>query len=102
MDLLEKNDDLLNNIINEVKNKTNMTYRKMSKVTELDMITLYLINSKLNKIMTQSNKDFKYSLANILHEYTIFWRGQLQQKYQCDNTNKINVDSDLFIGLIIK
>ena len=79
-----------------------MIYKKMSKVTELDMITLYLIKCELNKIMTQSNKDFKYSLANILHEYTIFWRGQLQQKYQCDNTNKINVDSDLFIGLIIK
>ena len=79
-----------------------MIYKKMCKVTELDMITLYLINGKLNKIMTQSNKDFKYRLSNILHEYTIFWRGQLQQKYQCDNTNKINVDSDLFIGLIIK
>ena len=95
-------DDLINNIINETENKTNMIYKKMRKVTELDMITLYLINGKLNKIMTQSNKDFKYGLANILHEYAIFWKGQLQQKYQCDNTNKINIDSDLFIGLIIK
>ena len=51
MDLLEKMDDLINNIINEIKNKTNMIYKKMRKVTELDMITLYLINGKLNKII---------------------------------------------------
>ena len=79
-----------------------MIYKKMSKVTELDTITLCLIKSELNKIMTQSNKDLKYSLTNILYDYTIFWRGQLQQKCQCDNINKIIVDSDLFIGLIIK
>ena len=47
----------------------------MSKVTELDMITLYLIKGELNKIMTQSNKDLKYSLANILNDYTIIWWG---------------------------
>ena len=75
MDLLEKMDDLINNIINEIKNKTNMIYKKMSKVTELDIITLCLIKSELNKIMTQSNKDLKYSLTNILYDYTIFWRG---------------------------
>ena len=79
-----------------------MMFKKMSKVTELDIIILYLIKGELNKIMTQSNKDLKNSLTNILYDYTIFWRGQLQQKYQCDNTNKIIVDSDLFIGLIIK
>ena len=72
MDLLEKMDDLINNIINEIKNKTNMIYKKMSKVTELDMITLYLINGKLNKIMTQSNKDLKNSVTNILNNYAIF------------------------------
>ena len=55
-----------------------MIYKKMSKVTELDMITLYLIKCELNKIMAQSNKDLKNSLTNILNEYTIFWRGQLQ------------------------
>ena len=75
MDLLEGIYDLLNNMINEIKNKTNMIYKKMRKVTELDMITLYLINGKLNKIMTQSNKDLKYGIANILNDYTRFWRG---------------------------
>ena len=62
MDLLEKMDDLINNIINEIKNKTNMIYKKMSKVTELDMITLYLIKGELNKIMIQSNKKLKKKL----------------------------------------
>ena len=52
MDLLEKMYDSINNIITEIWNKTNMIYRKMCKVTELDMITLYLMNGKLNKIMT--------------------------------------------------
>ena len=75
MDLLEKMDELINNIINEIENKTNKNYKKMSKVTELDMITLYLIKGELNKIMTQSNKDLKYSLANILNDYTIIWWG---------------------------
>ena len=70
MDLLEGIYDLLNNMINDVKNKTNMIYKKMRKVTELDMITLYLINGKLNKIMTQSNKDLKNSLANLLSDCT--------------------------------
>ena len=65
-----------------------MIYKKMRKVTELDMVTLYLIKCELNKIMTQSNKDLNCGIANILNEYTRFWRGQLQQKYQCDNTNK--------------
>ena len=102
MDLLEGMHDSINNIIIEIKNKTNMIYKNMSKVIELDMITLYLIKGELNKIMTQSNKDFKNSLTNILNDDTIFWKGQLQQKYQCDNANKIIVDSDLFIGLVIK
>ena len=75
MDLLEKMDELINNIINEIENKTNKNYKKMSKVTELDMITLYLIKGELNKIMTQSNKDLKNSLINILNDNTIFWRG---------------------------
>ena len=75
MDLLEKMDELINNIINEIENKTNKNYKKMSKVTELDMITIYLIKGELNKIMTQSNKDLKYSLANILNDYTIIWWG---------------------------
>ena len=73
IDLLEKMYDLINNIINEITNKTNVIYKKMSKATELDMITLYLIKCKLNKIITQSNKDLKYGLANILYEYAIFW-----------------------------
>ena len=30
-----------------------MIYKKMRNVTEPDMITLYLINGKLNKIMTE-------------------------------------------------
>ena len=68
-------DELINNIINEIENKTNKIYKKMSKVTELDMITLYLIKGELNKIMTQSNKDLRYSLANILNDYTIIWWG---------------------------
>ena len=75
MDLLEKMDELINNIINEIENKTNKNYKKMSKVTELDVITLYLIKGELNKIMTQSNKDLKYILANILNDYTIIWWG---------------------------
>ena len=33
--------------------KKNMIYKKMSKVTELDMIKLYFIKGELNKIMTQ-------------------------------------------------
>ena len=102
MELLEGIYDLLNNNINEIKIKTNMIYKKMRNVTELDMITLYLMNGKLNKIMTQSNKDLKNSLLNILNDYTRFWRGQLQQKYQCDNANKMIVDSDLFIDFIIQ
>ena len=57
MDLFEAIDDLLNNMINEIKNKKNKIYKKMRKATELDMITLHLINGKLKKIMTQSNKD---------------------------------------------
>ena len=60
MAMLEKMYDLINNIINEIKNKTNMIHKKMSKASELDMIILYLIKCKLNKIITQSNKDLKY------------------------------------------
>ena len=46
-----------------------MIYKKMSKVTELDMSKLYFIKGELNKITTQSNKDLKNSFANIINDY---------------------------------
>ena len=65
-DLLEKVDKSIIDIIDEIKNETNMIYKKMCKVSKLDMDTLYLINGTLNEIMTHSKKDLIKIKADLL------------------------------------
>ena len=65
-DLLEKVDKSIIDIIDEIKNETNMIYEKMRKVSKLDMDTLYLINGTLNEIMTHSKKDLIKIKADLL------------------------------------
>ena len=64
--MLEKVDKSIIDIIDEIKNETNMIYKKMRKVSKLDMDTLYLINGTLNEIMTHSKKDLIKIKADLL------------------------------------
>ena len=47
---------VIDHIMSETKNETNMIDEKIHKVSEMDNDTLHLINDKLNEIITQSRK----------------------------------------------
>ena len=46
----------IDHVMREIKNETNMIDEKMHKVTEIDNDTLHLINDKLKEITNQSRK----------------------------------------------
>ena len=47
---------VIEQVMSEIKNKTNMIDEKIYKVSEMDNDTLHLIDDKLNEIITQSRK----------------------------------------------
>ena len=48
--------EILDQVMSEIKNETNMIDEKIYKVSEMDNDTLHLIDDKLNEIITQSRK----------------------------------------------
>ena len=47
---------VIDRVMSEIKNETNMIDEKIHKVSEMDNDTLHLIGNKLNEIVTQSRK----------------------------------------------
>ena len=47
---------VIDHVMSETKNETNMIDEKIHKVSEMDNDTLHLINDKLNEMITQSRK----------------------------------------------
>ena len=56
VELVNRMDEVIDHVMSEIKNETNMIYEKIHKVSEMDNDTLHLINDKLNEIITQSRK----------------------------------------------
>ena len=57
IDLVNKIGEVIDHVMSEIKNETNMIDEKIHKVSEMDNDTLHLINVKLNEIMNQSRKN---------------------------------------------
>ena len=51
--------EVLNRVMSEIKNETNMIDQKIYKVSEMDNDTLHWIDDKLNNIMTRSRKKLR-------------------------------------------
>ena len=56
IDLVDKIGGVIDHVMSEIKNETNMIDEKIHKVSEMDNDTLHLIDDKLNEIITQSRK----------------------------------------------
>ena len=56
IDLVNKIGEVIDHVMSEIKNETNMIDEKIHKVSEMDNDTLHLIDDKLNEIITQSRK----------------------------------------------
>ena len=54
IDLVDKIGEVIDHVMSEIKNETNMIDEKIHKVSEMDNDTQHLINDKLKKIMKQS------------------------------------------------
>ena len=54
IDLVNKMGGVIDHVMSEIKNETNMIDEKIHKVSEMDNDTLHLIGNKLNEIITQS------------------------------------------------
>ena len=76
--------DLIDHIISDIKNETNVIDEKIYKVSEMDSDTLDLINNKVKEIMSQLRQNFKkilvYQIYNTNNCLTRLWREYLQQK----------------------
>ena len=51
--------EILDQVMSEIKNETNMIDEKIYKVSEMDNDTLHLIDDKLNTIITPSIKKLR-------------------------------------------
>ena len=63
LELLERMDNSINDIISEIKNKTKMIYIKLYKASERGNNILHLINGELNEIMIQLKQNLKKILV---------------------------------------
>ena len=59
IELVNKMGGVIDHVMSEIKNETNMIDEKIHKVSEMDNDTLHLINDKLNKIISQSIKNVR-------------------------------------------
>ena len=69
IELLNRVGDLIDHIICWIKNRTNMFYEKIYKVSVIDNDTLHLIYNKLKEIMIKLKQNLKknISLADLLY-----------------------------------
>ena len=56
IELVNRMGGVIDHVMSEIKNETNMIDEKIHKVSEMDNDTLHLIDDKLNEIITQSRK----------------------------------------------
>ena len=56
IELVNRMGGVIDHVMSEIKNETNMIDEKIHKVSEMDNDTQHLINDKLNEIITQSRK----------------------------------------------
>ena len=56
-------DEIIDHIISEIKNETNMIDEKIYKVSEMDNDTSHLINDKLKEIMIKLKQNLKKILV---------------------------------------
>ena len=59
IDLVDKIGEVIDHVMSEIKNETNMIDEKIHKVSEMDNDTLHLIDDKLNTIITPSIKKLR-------------------------------------------
>ena len=59
IDLVDKIGEVIDHVMSEIKNETNMIDEKIHKVSEMDNDTQHLINDKLKEIMKQSRKNLE-------------------------------------------
>ena len=59
IELVNKMGGVIDHVMNEIKNETNMIDKKIQKVSEMDNDTQHLFNDKLRKIMKQSRKNIE-------------------------------------------
>ena len=63
IDLVDKIGEVIDHVMSEIKNETNMIDEKIHKVSEMDNDTLHLINDKLKEIINQSSKNLSKIVA---------------------------------------
>ena len=59
IELVNRMGGVIDHVMSEIKNETNMTDEKIHKVSEMDNDTQHLINDKLKEIMKQSRKNLE-------------------------------------------
>ena len=59
IELMNKMGGVIDHVMSEIKNETNMIDEKIHKVSEMDNDTQHLINDKLKEIMIQSRKNLE-------------------------------------------
>ena len=59
IELVNKMGGVIDHVMSEIKNETNMIDEKIHKVSEMDNDTQHLINDKLKEIMKQSRKNLE-------------------------------------------
>ena len=59
IELMNKMGGVIDHVMSEIKNETNMIDEKIHKVSEMDNDTQHLTNDKLKKIMNQSRKNIE-------------------------------------------
>ena len=52
--------EILDQVMSEIKNETNMIDEKIYKLSEMDNDTLHWIDDRLNNIMTRSRKKLRW------------------------------------------
>ena len=67
IELLNRVGDLIDHIISDIKNETNMIDEKIYKVSEMDSDTLDLINNKVKEIMSQLRQNLKKILVQQIY-----------------------------------
>ena len=59
IELVNRMGGVIDRVMSDVKNETNVIDEKIHKVSEMDNDTLHLIDDKLNKIITPSIKKLR-------------------------------------------
>ena len=63
IELVNRMGGVIDHVMSEIKNETNMIDEKIHKVSEMDNDTLHLINDKLKEIINQSSKNLSKIVA---------------------------------------